>query len=115
MQQDCLFCKIVDGSIPCTKVYEDEDVLAFADITPQAPTHVLLVPKAHYDNAYQAAEHNPQALCALFAAVNKVVNRLELLENGYRVVINTGRDGNQTVNHLHLHLLAGRLLLWPPG
>ena len=115
MSNDCLFCKIIAGEIPSAKVYEDDAVLAFKDIQPQAPVHILLIPKVHFDNAYQASAQQPEIFAKVFAAIRNVVEQQGLVENGYRVVINTGKDGNQTVEHLHFHLLGGRALGWPPG
>lgn len=111
---DCLFCKIVAGTIPSNRVYEDEQAIAFADISPQAPVHLLVIPKEHIQShAHAAAEHT--ALMGHLMAVVAELARQKQLANGYRIVINTGRDGGQTVDHLHLHLLGGRLMSWPPG
>lgn len=110
---DCLFCKIIDGTIPSEIIYENEEVIAFRDINPQAPSHVLFVPKKHVRRFSELKDHSVQA--ALFSAVADYVAREGLEEPGYRIVINTGSDGQQTVDHLHLHLLAGRQLQWPPG
>jgi len=110
-----LFDKILAGDIPCDKVYEDEHVLAFRDINPQAPVHVLVIPKhkvARFDElADQAAEQVGQ----LFCAAAKVARELGLQQDGYRVVVNNGEHGQQTVEYIHLHLLGGRQLTWPPG
>ncbi len=114
LDPNCLFCKIVAGAIPAKRVYEDDQALAFADIHPQAPVHLLVIPKDHIaSHAHGEAEHT-----ALFGHLMAVVGELarrEHLENGYRIVVNTGPDGGQTVNHLHLHLLGGRQMSWPPG
>jgi histidine triad (HIT) family protein len=110
----CLFCKIVAGEIPSTAVYQDDRVYAFADINPKAPVHVLIVPREHIGSL---AEATP-AHCALLGHLSWAaaeIARQEGLGKGYRVVINTGEDGGQTVEHLHLHLLGGRALTWPPG
>lgn len=110
---DCIFCKITRGEIPSNAVYEDELCMAFHDAAPAAPTHVLLVPKAHYATL---AEVDDQALLGhLMATVGTVAALLGLTENGFRTVINTGRQGGQTVPHLHLHILSGRDMQWPPG
>ena len=111
---DCLFCKIVAGTIPATRLYEDERVLAFRDLTPQAPTHVLVIPKPHIASLAAATDRDAALLGHLLSAAAEVA-RLENLEKGYRVVINTGSDGGQTVAHLHLHVLGGRSMHWPPG
>jgi len=112
--KDCLFCKMAAGQIPVSVVYENEHVLAFKDIDPQAPVHVLIIPKEHVDNVLQAAD-KPDMAAALFAAVGEVARALGVDESGFRVVMNTGADGGQTVGHLHMHLLGGRSLNWPPG
>jgi histidine triad (HIT) family protein len=111
---DCLFCRIVAGSIPATRVYEDEDLIAFADIHPQAPTHLLIIPKKHIASLATAASEDAPLLGRLLAAASDLA-RSKGLADGYRVVVNTGDDGGQTVHHLHLHLLGGRQMTWPPG
>jgi len=114
MASDCLFCKIVDGTIPAKRVFEDELALAFADIHPQAPTHLLVIPKEHIaSQAHTLAEH--KTLLGHLMAATAELARQQGLDGGYRVVINTGDDGGQTVQHLHLHLLGGRHMGWPPG
>lgn len=111
---DCLFCKIIEGSIPSTKVYEDDYVYAFLDIEPQAPFHAVIVPKIHISSADEINDSNSIYVAKIFEAVAKI-SKQENLENGYRVVNNCGVDGGQTVGHLHFHLLARRNLQWPPG
>jgi histidine triad (HIT) family protein len=111
---DCLFCKITAGTIPVTRLYEDEQVLAFADIHPQAPVHVLVIPKQHIASLAQTTTDDAAMLGHLLAAAAEVA-RLQGLEKGYRVVVNTGANGGQTVEHLHVHLLGGRHMGWPPG
>jgi histidine triad (HIT) family protein len=111
---DCLFCKIVAGSIPAKRVYEDEQSIAFADINPQAPTHLLLIPKRHIGSLAQAVAQDTPLLGHLMAVATELA-RTQGLAHGYRIVINTGSDGGQTVHHLHLHLLGGRHMTWPPG
>jgi len=110
----CLFCKIVEGTIPSTAVYQDELCYAFADINPQAPVHVLIVPREHIDSLAECNEGN-RALLGHLALAAAEIARAKGLAKGYRVVINTGADGGQTVDHLHVHLLGGRSLTWPPG
>ena len=111
---DCLFCKIALGIIPVDRVYEDDLVLAFPDINPQAPHHLLIIPKQHLASTKEAlAEHTPM-LGQLVATAAQVAASKQLT-SGYRLVINTGQDGGQTVQHLHLHLLGGRHMAWPPG
>jgi histidine triad (HIT) family protein len=110
----CLFCKIIDGSIPSKAECQDEKCYAFADIHPQAPVHLLIVPREHLVSLAEAGEEHPALLGhLLWAAAN--LARAKGLGKGYRVVINTGGDGGQTVDHLHLHLLGGRPMTWPPG
>ncbi len=111
---DCLFCKIIAGSIPARKVYEDEKALAFEDVRPQAPTHVLIVPKKHIVDIKEAGEADAELIgyCNLVAAR---IARERGIEKGYRTVYNVGPDSGQSVFHLHLHLLGGRKLGWPPG
>jgi histidine triad (HIT) family protein len=111
---DCLFCKIATGAIPAKHLYENDDVLAFPDINPQAPVHVLLIPKKHLASHAHATPEDTAMLGQLFAAAGEVARQLGL-SNGYRLVINTGPDGGQTVDHLHVHLLGGRHMTWPPG
>ena len=110
---DCLFCKIMAGEIPCTKVYEDEWVFAFRDINPQAPVHVLVIPKEHIASAMEIAPENSAVVAKVFEAIPKIAQELGL-ENGFRVVNNCGKDGMQTVQHLHFHLLGKRQMGWPP-
>jgi histidine triad (HIT) family protein len=114
MSADCLFCKIVAGTIPAKRVYEDELSLGFADINPQAPTHLLVIPKEHIASQAHAEEEHAALLGHLMAKAAEMARKAGL-DRGYRVVINTGPDGGQTVDHLHLHLLGGRHMSWPPG
>jgi histidine triad (HIT) family protein len=110
----CLFCKIVDGSIPSTAVYQDELCYAFADIHPQAPVHILVAPREHIASLDEAGENNRDLLGHLLWVAAQIA-RAKGLAKGYRAVINTGEEGGQTVDHLHVHLLGGRSLTWPPG
>jgi histidine triad (HIT) family protein len=110
----CLFCKIVDGSIPSTAVYEDELCYAFADLHPQAPVHILVVPRQHIASLSDSCEGDRALLGHLLWATGQIAHDKEL-GKGYRAVLNTGEDGGQTVDHLHVHLLGGRPLAWPPG
>ncbi|MGD0912141.1 MAG: histidine triad nucleotide-binding protein [Terracidiphilus sp.] len=110
----CLFCKIVSGEIPSTPVYQDELTYAFSDINPMAPVHVLVVPKEHLDSVDSAGKHQ-EALLGHLMAVAAEIARGKGLTRGYRVVTNVGDEGGQTVDHLHLHLLGGRPMTWPPG
>ena len=110
----CLFCKIVQGQIPSRAEYEDDLCYAFADINPQAPVHVLVVPREHFASLDQVPV-DKQELLGHILWVAKEIATSKRLENGYRVVINTGSDGGQTVDHLHAHVLGSRSLAWPPG
>ena len=110
----CLFCKIVSGSIPSNSVYEDEKCFAFADIHPQAPIHILVVPREHLGSLNDTVHADCSLLGHLLWAATQIADQFQLAK-GYRVVINTGEDGGQTVEHLHLHLMGGRSLAWPPG
>ena len=110
---DCIFCKIANGEIPSEFVYSDENVVAFRDTNPQAPVHILVIPKKHYTSS-AAVEDNSVWSSLMSSAVN-IARKLGLEKDGYRMVINTGEQGGQTVPHLHLHLLAGRNFGWPPG
>jgi len=111
---DCLFCKIVAGEIPSTKVYEDDQILAFRDINPEAPTHILFIPKKHIPNLNQMKEEDQPLLGHLFKVMSEEALR-QGLTDGYRIVSNCGKKAGQTVDHLHFHLLGGRNLHWPPG
>ena len=111
---DCLFCKIIAGEIPSKKLYEDDDVYAFYDIAPQAPTHFLVIPKAHIAGPDEITPENCEVVGKVYAVIARLARELGM-ENGYRVIANCGEDGGQTVRHLHFHVLGGRLLAWPPG
>ncbi|WP_294351102.1 histidine triad nucleotide-binding protein [uncultured Clostridium sp.] len=113
--EDCIFCKIIKGEIPSKKIYEDDKVYAFYDISPEAPVHFLVIPKEHICSVNDINEENSSIISHIFLAINKIVNDLGIAENGYRIVNNTGKDGGQTVHHMHYHVLAGRNLAWPPG
>jgi len=113
---DCIFCRIAQGEIPSTKVYEDDLVLAFRDLDPQAPEHVLVIPKKHITSVLDFAEEDRElAAHILTVVVPKIARELGVDVGGFRLVTNTGADGGQTVGHLHFHLLGGRSLAWPPG
>ena len=114
MAPDCLFCKIVAGTIPAERVYEDDCCLAFRDTHPQAPTHLLIIPKEHLASHAHASANETELVGRLFAAAAEIARGRELTD-GYRMVVNTGPDGGQTVAHLHIHLLGGRHMGWPPG
>jgi histidine triad (HIT) family protein len=112
---DCLFCVIVAGEIPATKVLETDRILAFRDINPQAPTHVLVIPKTHYPDVAALAAADAALLGEVINAARQVAAVDGVAETGYRVVFNTGAEAGQTVPHIHGHLLGGRSLTWPPG
>jgi histidine triad (HIT) family protein len=111
---DCLFCRIVAGEIPADVVHETDRTLAFRDLGPQAPTHVLVIPREHHTDLAAVVSADPALAADVFAAAVAVA-RQEGLEGGYRLVANTGDDGGQSVHHLHVHVLGGRALAWPPG
>lgn len=111
---DCLFCKIAAGEIPSTAIYSDDEVYAFADIDPQAPFHAVIIPRQHITGANRITSDNSGCVAKVFEAVAKIAEE-QGLDNGFRVVNNCGKDGGQTVEHLHFHMLGRRLLAWPPG
>ena len=111
---DCLFCKIAAGEIPSNKIYEDDKILAFHDVSPQAPVHFLVIPKMHIASANEITEENSAIVAHIFTVIAKLAEELHL-EKGYRIVNNCGEEGGQSVQHLHFHVLGGRMLAWPPG
>jgi histidine triad (HIT) family protein len=113
--ENCLFCKIVTGEIPATLLYEDEHVIAFDDINPQAPTHKLIIPRKHIATLNHLTQENSQLVGHMSYVGQQLANTLEHAEQGYRLVMNCNQHGGQTVFHIHMHLLAGRQLEWPPG
>lgn len=115
MSNDCLFCKIAAGEIPATQVYSDEHVIAFRDISPIAPQHILLIPRKHIQSVAALEAEDAQVMGHLMLKAKQVAEQEGFAQSGFRCVINTGDDGGQTVGHFHLHLLAGRHLTWPPG
>jgi histidine triad (HIT) family protein len=112
---DCIFCKIAAGEIPSTRVFEDDTCVAFNDLTPQAPTHILIIPRDHVDSLDKAKGSDNEMLGHLLLSAAEIARQQGFAENGYRVVVNTNSDGGQTVFHLHVHLLAGRPFVFPPG
>jgi histidine triad (HIT) family protein len=112
---DCLFCRIAAKKIPSRIVYEDDEMLAFEDINPQAPTHVLVIPKRHIDSLSAVSDQEAVLVGRLLLTARRLASEKGIAEEGYRAVINTGRNGGQTVFHLHVHLLGGRPMTWPPG
>jgi len=112
---DCLFCKIIKGEIPAKKIYEDEHALVFADINPQAPVHLLAIPKEHYTNVHDVDPDKMEIIQHVFFAVHQTVRQEGIANKGYRLVINSGESSGQAVPHIHVHILSGRALTWPPG
>jgi histidine triad (HIT) family protein len=114
-EQDCIFCKIAAGEIPAAKLYEDERAVAFSDINPQAPTHALVIPRAHVASLNEASGSDEALLGHLLVVAARVAREAGHAERGFRTVVNTGADAGQTVFHLHVQVLGGRRLTWPPG
>ncbi len=112
---DCIFCKIARGEIQSTRVFENEVCIAFDDLSPQAPTHILIIPRDHIDSLDKARSEDKETLGHLLLTAGEIARERGVAEDGYRVVINTNSDGGQTVFHLHVHLLAGRPFVFPPG
>ncbi|MCS6874418.1 MAG: histidine triad nucleotide-binding protein [Pyrinomonadaceae bacterium] len=115
MSQTCIFCKIIAGELPSTKVFEDEVCVAFNDINPQAPTHILIVPREHFESLDKAEPRHREILGHILLTAAEIARQKGFSGKGYRVVINTNADGGQTVFHLHVHLLGGRVFTFPPG
>lgn len=111
----CLFCRIVKGEIPSTKVYEDDKVLAFKDIDPKAPVHVLIIPKEHISSVMDLNENNKDIVGHIFMCAKEIAKQAGVADTGFRIVTNNGEGAGQSVQHLHFHLLGGRSLQWPPG
>lgn len=112
---DCIFCKIAEKQVPSKILYEDDRSLAFEDIAPQAPVHVLVIPKRHITSSLELKEGDQELIGHLFLVANKVAREKGIAEKGFRLVINSGREAGQTVFHLHIHILGGRAMHWPPG
>jgi histidine triad (HIT) family protein len=112
---DCVFCRIVAGEIPATRVHEDAETLVFVDINPAAPTHLVVVPKAHIESLEAASEEDRGRLGSLLWSARAAARAAGIAGGGYRLVMNVGADGGQAVGHVHLHVLGGRRLSWPPG
>lgn len=112
---DCLFCKIIAGEVPSTKVYEDDLCYAFRDIAPQAPTHILVIPKKHIESVSAVTSENSADVAHIFEVIAKIAEEEGIAKDGYRVVSNIGERGQQTVPHLHFHVIGGRDMTWPPG
>jgi histidine triad (HIT) family protein len=114
VNKDCLFCRIAAGEIPSDIVFENERIVAFRDINPVAPVHILVIPKEHIASMAHLKEEHQALMGEIMTSIQKLAEQ-EKLDDGFRVVVNTGRDGGQTVSHLHFHLIGGRGLQWPPG
>lgn len=112
---DCIFCKIANGEIPSDKIFEDDKVLVFNDISPQSPVHFLVIPKEHIPSIKYIDEENADIIKHIILVINKIAKEKGLYDKGYRIVNNCGEFGGQTVEHLHFHVLGGRQLMWPPG
>ena len=112
---ECIFCKMINGEIPCSKVFEDDKILAFNDISPEAPTHVLIIPKEHISSVNELNDNNIDVIGHIFLKAKEIANKLGIDKEGYRIVTNCGKNGGQTVDHIHYHLMGGRKLQWPPG
>jgi histidine triad (HIT) family protein len=112
---DCIFCKIANKEIPADWVFEDEDIVAFNDINPQAPVHILLIPKEHYASLNDIPEEKMAVLSHILLQARQIAEEKGFAANGYRIVLNTAKDSGQEVYHIHFHLLAGRRMQWPPG
>ena len=112
---DCIFCAIARGEMGAKLIYEDEDVVAFEDLHPQAPTHILVIPRRHYGALQEVPAEEIGIVAHLAAAAQDLATQRRIWPSGYRLVVNTGPEGGQTVGHLHLHLLGGRQMVWPPG
>ena len=115
MSQDCIFCKIAAGAIPVKPVYEDELLVAFPDIIPVAPVHVLVIPRKHLGSVIETTPEDADLLAHALLTLPKIAAQLGVAETGFRVVMNTGQEGGQSVMHLHWHILGGRFMEWPPG
>ena len=112
---DCLFCKIADNKIPAKIVYEDDKALAFEDINPQAPVHVLVIPRKHIPTNLDITENDHELIGHMYQVANRIAKEKGIADKGFRVVMNCNPDAGQTVFHIHLHMLAGRTMHWPPG
>jgi histidine triad (HIT) family protein len=115
MDSSCLFCRILDGQVPAKIAYEDDETFAFYDIDPRAPVHVLIIPRKHIASVNGVQEDDSRTLGNLFVAAKHIAKKLGVADSGYRLVVNNGNDANQTVHHIHMHLIGGRAMKWPPG
>jgi histidine triad (HIT) family protein len=115
MPSDCLFCRIIAGELPSAPVYSNDSVVAIRDISPQAPTHILLLSRKHIASVGEVGDADRDLIGRMFAVGAELAKREGIAEGGYRLVVNVGRNGGQTVDHLHVHMLGGRQMTWPPG
>jgi histidine triad (HIT) family protein len=115
MPSDCLFCRIISGELPSAQIYSDDAVVAIRDISPQAPTHILLLSRKHIASVREMGGEDHDLIGKMFAAGTELATREGIAEDGYRLVVNVGQNGGQSVDHLHVHLLGGRRMTWPPG
>jgi histidine triad (HIT) family protein len=113
--EQCLFCRIIKGEIPAIKIYEDEFAFAFNDINPQAPRHILVIPREHFAHIHEIPQEKREILAGLFNAVGNIVGQEGMIKEGYRLVVNSGENSGQAVFHIHVHILFGRKMKWPPG
>ncbi|MBU2591186.1 MAG: histidine triad nucleotide-binding protein [Nitrospinota bacterium] len=113
--EDCIFCKIVSGEIPAKKLYEDDKAIAFEDLNPKAPVHILIIPKKHLATSLEAKEEDKGLMGHLFLTANKLAQEKGIDRSGFRLVVNCNEDAGQSVFHLHFHLMGGRFMAWPPG
>jgi histidine triad (HIT) family protein len=113
--EDCLFCKIVNKDVPAELIFEDDRIIAFNDINPQAPVHILIIPKEHFASLNDVPEEKKDLLSHILLRARQIAQNIGIQENGYRIVLNTARDSGQEVFHIHFHLLGGRRMIWPPG
>ncbi len=115
MNTGCVFCKISEDKIQARKIYQSNDIIAFHDINPQAPVHVLVIPRRHIRNLLEADEQDASLIGRMLIVTTQIAKQLNIAESGYRIVINTNRNAGQSIDHLHIHLLGGRAMQWPPG
>ncbi|MCM8805757.1 MAG: histidine triad nucleotide-binding protein [Candidatus Omnitrophica bacterium] len=115
MSHECIFCKIAEGKIPAKIIYQDTDIVAFHDINPQAPVHFLIIPRKHLKNLLDVKDVDAYVLAKMLMVASDIAGQLNIANEGYRVVINTNRQAGQSVDHLHIHVLGGRTMEWPPG
>jgi histidine triad (HIT) family protein len=115
MEETCIFCRIAKGAIPARIAHEDDDTIAFHDIDPRAPVHVLVIPRRHIAAVDQVRANDAELMGQLFVAAGKIARELGIADSGYRLVVNNGGDAGQSVDHIHMHILGGRPLKWPPG